>query len=79
MLTGLDVSHGVLPFRGSARLRLRVGVAADEERELGDAGNWVTGVEIGGKWSLPLAPLSVGFGVNSRGKQRLHVSVGPRF
>lgn len=79
IVTGVDVSRALFPWQGRARLRLRVGAATDGTDELSSSHTWVTGAGIGGVWSLPLASLYVGVGVNSRGRQRLDISLGPRF
>jgi hypothetical protein len=77
LVGGFDFAYPV-PMQGYARLRLRAGAVAPRFSQL-DQSRWLTGAELGATWSIPLGPLFVGVGVNSRGRPRVDVILGPEF
>lgn len=77
-VVGLDLAHPIV-LGGAARLRLRMGAAPDELEGFEREGSWVGGAALEGVWTAPFGPVVVGVGANTRGGQRLDVSLGPTF
>lgn len=77
-VVGLDLAHPIF-LGGAARLRLRMGAAPDALGDFEREDSWVGGAALEGVWTAPFGPIVVGVGANTRGGQRLDVSLGPTF
>lgn len=77
-VVGADVAYPII-FNGAARLKLRAGAAPATLEGFGQEDAWVGGAALEGVWTAPFGPIVVGAGANTRGGQRLDVSVGASF
>ncbi|MSR35366.1 MAG: hypothetical protein EXR95_01810 [Gemmatimonadetes bacterium] len=78
VLGGVDLAWPILG-NGWGRLRVRAGADQDAPDDLTRFSGWTSGAALEGIWTTPFGPVVVGYGINTRGSDRIDVGVGGWF